>query len=99
MSDNTKTLPEIIVCSACKNTVTDEIVLGIRHWDQFMWAAVPEHRANEWVRTNHIQGFLTSTGRFVDRVEARAIASKQGQIRRELPDKFATTNLDSSHLF
>lgn len=36
---------------------------------------------NSTVTTLADQGFLTSTGRFVDRVEGRAIALREGQIK------------------
>lgn len=99
MSTNVKVIPEIIVCAACQNNITGAIVLGVRHWDELMCSVIPDHHAHEWNRDNHVQGFMTSKGRFVTREEAMVIARRHNQVRRELPGEFNIANLDSSHLY
>ncbi len=44
------------------------------------------------------EGFLTSSGRFVDRREAAQIARAAGQVRESIPG-FVETELRSDHLY
>lgn len=45
------------------------------------------------------QGFMTSTGRFVDRIEARKIAEQAGQIKFEIADGIKFDALYSENLY
>lgn len=77
-----------IVCAANLNTETGEIILGARHWDEWMHkqADVLERKNPEnkrgWIRAE--QGFIDQFGKFYSREEAWAIAEKNGQIIREV---------------
>ena len=72
---------EKIICSAIKfqilNSEYFQIMCGLRHADVF---ELMFHQKIEYNRKTHIQGFLTSSDRFVDRYEAAEIALKSGQI-------------------
>lgn len=78
-----KEIPEILP----KNIDKGIVVTGHRH-GQCIWlvACLTGRRT---VKTGAdsvgetIQGFLTNTNRFVDRIEAAAIALKSGQIKKE----------------
>jgi len=70
-----------IVCAAInyKNT----IVLGIRHHDSFMNEEIKRLKflfANEWDRTCEVQGFVDQWGNFMNREDARIVASATNQI-------------------
>lgn len=74
-------MEERIVCAANKSNVTGEVILGIRHWDEFM----QQHRntlPNRGRNADWEQGFITNKRRWVDRQEAWGIAHAQGQIAR-----------------
>lgn len=78
--------PELIVCAACKliDTDTNEIyqVVGVRHYDFVMRDQIRQIEKNtKLALVNEEQGFLTSSGRFVDRKEALKIAKANNQIK------------------
>lgn len=84
-------LPERVVCAA--NKVGDTIILGLRHNDEFMQAAVArlvcglpadlrDEASRPYFKTT-VQGFLTNRKRWVSREEAFQIASNQEQIVRK----------------
>ena len=99
MIDNTK---EYILCAAIKRNVprigqpywegTNDIMdieIGYRHHDIF-------YRFEDGEELNGIeQGFYTSEGRYVDRIEAMKIAFECGQVSAEL----ALTNGKYNKLF
>lgn len=79
-----------VVCAA-NRLPCGIILLGIRHWDQFM-----HHQANVLQAQTRIdeqeiiraeQGFVDQWGNFLTREEARVIAEKNGQIYREVGPK------------
>ncbi|MDN4573718.1 hypothetical protein DBB29_09035 [Pandoraea cepalis] len=66
-----------IVCAANRKRFTDEIVLGIRHWDAFMRREVRETEGDPVD-----QGFIDQHGNFLSRTEAWKVAEATGQIIR-----------------
>lgn len=76
--------PQRIVCAAIKNKVTDEIILGIRHFDQFMREQIErrEHHQDRAIWKRAEQGFVDQFGDFLTREEAYIIAKENGQIIR-----------------
>ena len=65
-------LPPRIVCAALR--YGDRLVIGVRHFDQFMQPHRGEGRPE--------QGFIDQHGRFYDRAEAFTVAMENGQIVR-----------------
>lgn len=67
---------EYILCAAIKITINDEtiIISGYRHGDCFN--IVHKLCLNKYINQDE-QGFLTSSGSFVDRIEAKIIAKKK----------------------
>lgn len=82
---------EFIICAAVhcksetkythqpKNIETGFVVCGRRHHNSLITAKM----INGLVLENHIQGFMTSLDRFVDRKEAGKIAFEAGQITKQ----------------
>lgn len=73
-----------VVCAANRDTMTNSIILGARHWDSSMHAAFDLwKRANNYV-TRHMrfteQGFIDQHGVFLSRTEAWKVAKAAGQI-------------------
>lgn len=72
---------EKIICSAIKFQIIGSeyfhIMCGKRHADVF---ETMFHQKIEYDKKTHVQGFLTSTDRFVDRYEAAEIALAAKQI-------------------
>ena len=60
------------------------VVCGQRHANCFI--VLNELLQDKFDKTKHHQGFLTSKGRFVDRVEAFQLAKKSGQIITPIKD-------------
>ena len=56
------------------------IVMGHRHCNCLEW--MYNHKV-EYEKTSHIQGFVTSENRFVDRYEAAQIAWRERQVLEE----------------
>ena len=75
---------EKICASAIKFLPKDSnwpvIVMGHRHCNCFEW--MHNHKV-EYEKTSHIQGFVTSENRFVDRYEAAQIAWRERQVLEE----------------
>ncbi len=74
---------EKIICAAIKVNDIDKVFYGHRHshaisamHDGLSW----EHSRKEIMSMKTIQGFVSSTGRFVERNEAFTIAMKNNQI-------------------
>lgn len=66
--------PEIIICSAVK--YGDEIFRGNRHHDCFLSA---RYKLGDEIKIRQeMQGFITSTGRYVSREEAMKIHRASG---------------------
>lgn len=66
-----------IVCAANKNSATGEVILGVRHWDGWMY----EQRGQVtpgWKTAE--QGFIDQRGQFLTRTQAWVIAEAAGQI-------------------
>lgn len=65
-----------------KNIDSGLVVCGRRHHNCFaiISAIFPEHDALVKNIKDHVQGFITSDNRFVDRKEALVIATKAGQL-------------------
>jgi len=82
MIDNSK---EYILCAAIKIVNEkdaggeDLIYCGYRH-NKIFWQ---QHKGHRFNLKEHIQGFLTSHGNFVDREEGAKLAFNAGQISEE----------------
>lgn len=75
--------PQRIVCSAIKNKVTGEIILGVRHFDMFMLKQIEKYdqiERSQWKRAE--QGFVTQFSEFLTREQSYIIAKENGQIIR-----------------
>ncbi len=70
--------PQRVVCAANRNTVTGEIILGIRHWDNFMHSLIKDKQYQ------YEQGFVDQRGVFLTREEAWAVAVEANQIIRRV---------------
>lgn len=67
-----------IVCAACRNRKTGDIIAGVRHWDEIMRAQVGDDvDGAEWE-----QGFLDNKCRFLTRQKAWGVAEAASQIIR-----------------
>lgn len=73
-----------IVCAAIRNKITDEIIIGVRHFDSFMRQRIEKCDAFQdrmnWRKAD--QGFVDQFGDFLSREEALIIAKENGQIFR-----------------
>lgn len=69
----------MIICAAIKLKIadTEHIVCGRRHGDCFN--TIKQLNSN-WANASKIQGFITHTGKFLDRGQAWAHAMECGQI-------------------
>lgn len=76
------------------------IICGRKHKDCYKTADTLLESADAFIeRERKHQGFMTSTGRFVDRNEAFKIAKANGQIIHNMFDKDSTGSLTSEDLF
>ncbi len=75
-------LNERILCAAIKISIDDEsiIISGYRHSDCFN--IIHKLCPNKYINQDE-QGFLTSSGRFVDRKVAKKIAKQANQLIRD----------------
>lgn len=88
-----------VVCAA--NRLSDgTIILGIRHWDEFMHKQMDMIAGDgndiSFIR-DHEQGFVDQFGKFLTRKEAYVIAKKNGQIIRDIG--YEADELYSEHLY
>ncbi len=83
---------ERIVSAAIK--YKDEIFMGKTHADA--WVPLTEKYANAVITNERTDGFVTSTGRFVNRKDALEIADDADQLRSFAP--FQSGELGSEHL-
>lgn len=82
-STNSCCAPEKIRCAAVK--YPGGIAKGLNHADcLFIIGEIRGHGAD---RCNDIQGFVTTTGRFVNRMEAYIIAEREGQLTGTPPGR------------
>lgn len=70
-----------VVCAANRHPETKQIILGARHWDQFMHQQA-DAIGGEWAGAE--QGFIDQMGGFLTREEAWVIAESAGQIVRRV---------------
>lgn len=84
--------PERIVSAAIQ--YKGEIFTGQTHADA--WVPMTEKYADAVITNERIDGFVTSTGRFVDRKEALVIAQNADQLRSESAHQLG--ELQSEHL-
>lgn len=70
-----------IVCAAVR-AQDGELVLGIRHYSQDMWAQIHARRDGEKFchRHDEDQGFVDQRGVWLDRHEAYKVAEAAGQV-------------------
>jgi len=74
-------IKEYILCAAVQIKDKNIIVCGYRHENCFSILRAFDEKFNDSIKVmQYTQGFLTSRGRFVSRVEASKIAFKAGQI-------------------
>lgn len=74
--------PQVVVCAANRDTRTNLIICGARHWDRLMSAqadATGLRDEGSKIRFEE-QGFIDQYGNFLTREEAKIIARKAGQI-------------------
>lgn len=77
--------PQVVVCAANRDTRTNLIICGARHWDRLMHAqadATGLRDEGSKIRFEE-QGFIDQYGNFLTRKEAKIIARKAGQIIAE----------------
>lgn len=69
----------MIICAAIKLKLSDTelVVCGVRHGDCMKTANQLDAK---WAEAEHIHGFVTHTGEFLDRGQAWAYALRNGQI-------------------
>lgn len=78
-------LPELVVCSAARNPITNEVFISLRHGDSLFWAHFDARFSCDAACLDFEQGFITNRQRFVTREEAYEIALENNQIRRASP--------------
>lgn len=72
---------EINIKRRCKNyPETGLVICGFRHPDVIGILPINNSKRNDGKVYECTQGFITSKGRFVDRVEAYKIAKREGQL-------------------
>jgi len=75
-----KTIKERIhvVCAACRNVRTGQIICGVRHFDMIMHGQIHEsHQQGDWADAD--QGFVDQYGDYMTREEAYKAAIISGQ--------------------
>lgn len=73
-----------VVCAAIRHRETGEIILGARHYDNLMHAAIAtsaKAHGLDW-KGNADQGFIDNMRVFIDREEAWKMAEQADQIRQ-----------------
>lgn len=83
---------EKISCACIKfrlksDPLTDRYIEGNSHADCISWFSFADIPARDRSTDEEVQGFMTTSGRFVDRSEAYEIAKAAGQLSYERPDK------------
>jgi len=94
--------PQRIVCAAIRNKRTGNVIIGIRHFDNFMREQIEmrDRQYNDkgdW--RNAEQGFCDQFGQFLGRDDAYIIAKENGQIIREDGGNGDGTTLFSEMLY
>ena len=69
-----------VVCAANRDKESGLIVIGLRHFDQFMRDQMNRIKGPRWAASE--QGFIDQNGTFLTREEALEIATREGQIVR-----------------
>lgn len=69
-----------VVCAACRNIETGEIILGPRHFDETMRSHLKDKKQSHLLYKD--QGFIDQWGVYMDRKEAHIVAKAAGQIVR-----------------
>lgn len=70
-----------IVCAANRNKfVSFDILLGVRHWNDFMRSQLDGRDSYD----DYEQGFIDNRGDFLTREEAWVVAEREGQIIRRV---------------
>ncbi len=97
-----------VVCAA--NKLSDgTVILGVRHWDDFMHQALDSILKNQPEGTDeevnellliqgHQQGFIDQFGNFLTRKEAWVIAKENGQVIHQGPG-YSGPELYSENLY
>lgn len=65
-----------IVCAAIRHRVANRVVVGVRHFDNYMFREV----MNDTDGKNWEHGFVDNNGQFFNRQESYEVALKAGQI-------------------
>jgi hypothetical protein len=71
-----------IVCAANIHPTTGVMLLGARHWDQYMHKQFDAIPLTFDATTDFVQGFIDNKGNFLNRTVAWKIAEAEGQIIR-----------------
>lgn len=94
MSDISNT-EQRVVCAANRNTVTNQIICGARHFDQIMHHQMEASGRDDWRYSE--QGFIDQHGKFLTREQAWEVAEKSGQIL--FCQDWLRGSLHSEHLY
>lgn len=72
---------ESIVMSACRNPVTDDIIIGFRHFDRIMRGQIDKFVEGDinYPRHGWDEGFISSNNKFYTREEAYKLSADNGQ--------------------
>lgn len=96
MTQHDNLSPPRIVCAAIQRKDTKAVIIGARHYDPWMIAAIKTRQEHgEWRGAE--QGFIDQHGNFYTREEAWKIADANGQIFRDRD--WVTGSLHSEHLY
>lgn len=66
---------------------TDRYVEGASHADCISWFSAADLYIRDRVPEKEVQGFMTTEGRFIDRIEAYRIANEAGQLTHSRRDQ------------
>lgn len=66
---------------------TDRYVEGSSHADCISWFSAADLYIRERIPEKEVQGFMTTEGRFIDRIEAYRIAEEAGQLTHSRKDQ------------
>lgn len=88
--------PRVVVAAA--NRLGDYVVVSARHFDPLMHAQIKALGLTAEFRKS-TQGFIDQYGTFMDRFEALAVATAQGQIHWRRPKTHPTDRLFSEDLY
>lgn len=93
---NDELAPRLVVAAA--NRLGDHVVVSARHFDPLMHSQIAALGMTAEFRKS-TQGFIDQFGGFMDRFEALAVATRQGQINTRRTKTHPTDRLFSEDLY